>query len=655
MNINQLVFRNLKKNLKNYYLYVFALVFSVALYFSFVTLQYSPALDDVKGSIKGGASIKAASVLLIAIVGIFLLYANSIFIKRRGREIGLLQLIGMTKQKIAKLLNAENFILYVVSMAVGIIAGFIGSKLMLMVLFKVTGVNAIANLHFSGMALLQTLIVFFVIYGLIMLRNRWFINRQTILSLFRTTSSTEQRVKKISVFEIIIGVLGIAFISSGYYISSQLFTGTYTSMFALLLAMIYILASVIIGTFLFYKGSVSFIANIVRKRKNGYLAIHEVLSLSSIMFRLKSNALLLTIITTVSALAIGLLSLSYISYYSAEKTAEQQIPSHFVMGSEKEANTFTRALSDKHIAYDLKQVKVIRAKFDAKKLMDMDAELKNMNNEPDILTLPVISEKNAPNIHVGNNEVILSGYSDLLKKFMPIKSSGDVKLLIKKPLDLKVLDLKKDYLISYNFTFGGLPVAVVSQDVFEQLDQQKDPKLQLDQQKYLQFENSLYIAVNIKDKKNLEKANNVFNSLKLGENSMSQLASAQQQKQTIGLMMFIVGFLGLSFLVTSGCILYFKQMNESEEEQSSYTILRKLGFTEKDLLKGIRLKQLFNFGIPLVVGLLHSYFAVQSGWFFFGGELWTPMLIVMSIYTVLYSIFGFLSVQYYKKVIKESL
>lgn len=645
MNINQLIFRNLKKNLKNYYLYVFALVFSVALYFSFVTLQYSPALDDVKGSITGGASIKAASVLLIAIVGIFLLYANSIFIKRRGREIGLLQLIGMTKQKIAKLLNAENLILYVFSMAVGIIAGFIGSKLMLMVLFKVTGVNAIANLHFSGMALLQTLIVFFIIYGLIMVRNRWFINRQTILSLFRSTSSTEQRVKKISVFEIIIGVFGIVLISSGYYISSKLFTGSYTSMLALLLAMIYILGSVIIGTFLFYKGSVSFIANIVRKRKNGYLAIHEVLSLSSIMFRLKSNALLLTIITTVSALAIGLLSLSYISYYSAEKTAEQLIPSHFVMGSEKEVNTFTRALSDKHIAYETQQFKVIQAKFDAMKIMD--SEIKNMNNDPGVLTLPVISEKNAPNIHVKSNEVILSGYSDFLKKFMPIQNSGDVKLLIKKPLDLKVIDMKKDYLISYNFTSGGLPVAVVSESVFEQLDQQKDPKLQV--------EHNQYHAVNIKDDQNLEQANDVFTSLKLGDNSMSQLASAQQQKQSIGLMMFVVGFLGLSFLVTSGCILYFKQMNESEEEQSSYTILRKLGFTEKDLLEGIRLKQLFNFGIPLIVGLLHSYFAVQSGWFLFGGELWTPMLIVMSIYTVLYSIFGFLSVQYYKKVIKESL
>jgi len=119
--------------------------------------------------------------------------------------------------------------------------------------------------------------------------------------------------------------------------------------------------------------------------------------------------------------------------------------------------------------------------------------------------------------------------------------------------------------------------------------------------------------------------------------------------------MFIVGFLGLSFLVTSGCILYFKQMDESEEEKPNYTILRKLGFTQGDLLKGIQAKQLFNFGIPLVIGLAHSYFAVKSGWFMFGTELWTPMVIVMLLYTVLYSIFAFLSVLYYKKVIKASL
>ena len=95
--------------------------------------------------------------------------------------------------------------------------------------------------------------------------------------------------------------------------------------------------------------------------------------------------------------------------------------------------------------------------------------------------------------------------------------------------------------------------------------------------------------------------------------NLSRLEMANNQKQLMGLTMFIVGFLGLTFLITSGCILYFKQMDESEEEKPNYTILRKLGFTENDLLKGIQIKQMFNFGIPLILGLLHSYFAVLSG------------------------------------------
>ncbi|MDI5787791.1 hypothetical protein PO124_02920 [Bacillus licheniformis] len=116
----------------------------------------------------------------------------------------------------------------------------------------------------------------------------------------------------------IIGLLGILFIypDTMYPLSFQRKFKTVDELFY---AMSFILGTVIIGTYLFYKGSVSFVSNIIRKSKGGYLNIYEVLSLSSIMFRMKSNALLLTIITTVSALAIGLLSLSYISYYSAEK------------------------------------------------------------------------------------------------------------------------------------------------------------------------------------------------------------------------------------------------------------------------------------------------------------------------------------------------
>jgi bacitracin transport system permease protein len=309
MSINHLIIRNLKKNLKNYYLYVFALIFSVVLYFAFVTLQYDPSMDVEKRTIKGAAAIRTASILLVAIVAIFCVYANNIFIRRRSQEIGLFQLIGMTKNRIFQILSAENFILYFGSLLIGIFLGFSVSRLIIMILYKITGVNAIARLKFSSQALGQTLIVFAAIYFLIMLMNYLFIKRQTILSLFRVTSSTEGKMKKLSVVEILIGIAGIMFIALGYYISSKLFNGSFTTVPELLGAMISILAFVIIGTYLFYKGSVSFIFQMIRKKKGGYLNISEVLSLSSIiMFRMKSNAILLTIITTVSALAIGLLS-----------------------------------------------------------------------------------------------------------------------------------------------------------------------------------------------------------------------------------------------------------------------------------------------------------------------------------------------------------
>ena len=647
MSVNQLIFRNLKKNLKNYYLYVFALIFSVALYFAFVTLQYDPAMDETKDSIKGAAAIKAASVLLVAIVSIFLLYANNIFIKRRSKEIGLFQLIGMTKSRIFNILTAENFILYFGSLVIGSFIGFAVSRLILMILFKITGVDAVASLHFSSQALIQTVVVFCVIYLFIMLMNYVFIKRQSILSLFRVVSSTEGKVKKMSIFEIIIGIIGVVSIISGYYISTKLFSGDFTTVTELFGAMIFILGSVIIGTYLFYKGSVSFIFNVIRKKKDGYLNINQVLSLSSIMFRMKSNALLLTIITTVSALAIGLLSLSYISYYSAEKMAESQVAGDFSFINAEDADQFKRELASNDIPFNEKKVDVIQVDANLKEIL---GNLNGLMVDPKAMTIPVISDNAVKNIDVPKGDTIFTGYNDLLQKFMSLKDSGPIELKGQnETVPLQYLGLKKDFVISGYFTNGGQPIAIVDETVFDRLRKDVNPEIQK--------ESSLFIGITLKDEANLEKSNDIFKKMNVNDDNSfsSRLEISNTQKNMMGLIMFIVGFLGLTFLITSGCILYFKQMGEGEEEKPNYTILRKLGFTQGDLLKGIHAKQIFNFGIPLVVGLFHSYFAVQSGWFLFGSEVWTPMIIVMVIYTGLYSIFGLLSVMYYKKVINEAL
>ncbi|MEC0328317.1 ABC transporter permease [Paenibacillus macerans] len=645
MSLTQLIYRSLKKNIKNYYLYVFALIFSVALYFAFVTLQYDPALDEIKGSVKGAAGLAAASVLLVVIVAIFLLYANTIFIKRRSREIGLFQLIGLTKGKIFRILSSENLILYFGSMLVGIFFGFSCSRLLLMILFRIIGVDEQAKLSFSPQALLQTVIVFAAVYLLIMLMNYLFIKRQSILSLFRVASSTEDTYRKMRASEVIAGGLGIGLILFGYKVSTRLFSGAFTTTNELFMAMVLILGSVILGTYLFYKGSVSAIFNLVRKAKGGYLSLNEVLSLSSIMFRMKSNALLLTIITTVSALAIGLLSLSYISYYSAEKSAEQSVPNHFSMMEPADVAAFEQALRQANIEYRETKRAVLMVDADVTQVIGVSTQ----DGGNGIMTLPLVSEKSVDGVDVAPGEALFMGLNDAMTQFMAIRPTGEMTLKGQTDeIKLSLIGMDKMAVVSIPFS-GGVPTAVVDQAVFERVAKDVNPDIQKG--------TSVYYGIDIVNREQMDQADELYKGMGLESRSgnMSQPELITNQKGNMGLIMFIVAFLGLTFLITSGCILYFKQMGEGEEERPNYTILRKIGFTQGNLLRGIQIKQLFNFGIPLAVGLSHSYFAVKSGWFFFGTELWMPMILVMLLYTGLYSVFGLLSVMFYKRVIKEAL
>ncbi len=656
MSVNQLIFRNLKKNLRNYYLYVFALIFSVSIYFAFVTLQYDPAMDPATGTIKGEAAVRAGTVLLILIIGVFLVYANNLFIKRRSHEIALFQLIGMTKGKIFRILSAENFMLYIGSLVVGLGIGFSITKLIVMIVYKLTNVDDIATMSFSSEALFQTLAVFLGIYLLIMLVNYLFIKKESILSLFNVRSSSETKVKRLSVFQVLIGVLGIVLIVSGYVVSQRLFDGVFTSVNALTLAMAYILGSVILGTYLFYKGSVTFIFQLIRKRQKGYLSINKVLSLSSIMFRMKSNAMLLTIITTVSALAIGLLSLSYISYYSAEKQAKDFVINDFSLVNEESYDEFTTVLEENDIDYRLNQIEVFNVELDATSIMDFAYEEDaSVTMDPSELLLPIISDESVEGIDVDENYFLLSGYSDFLQRFMSFKDSGEAVIASESDTySMKFLGFEKEFYVSSYFTNGGgMPIGIVDESRYQELKGEIDPALQ---QRSEEGGPLVFRGIDVSDQ-DLEQANQLFVSEEINRwaGNDSQLEIARNTKANMGLAMFIVGFLGLTFLVTSGCVLYFKQMDESESEKPSYTILRKIGFTQSDLVKGIQIKQIFNFGIPLLIGLLHSYFAVQSGWFLFGTEVWTPMLIVMGLYTLLYSIFGVLSVLYYRKIIGEAL
>ncbi|MBL3731415.1 ABC transporter permease [Lysinibacillus sp. HST-98] len=659
MSLSKLVLRSMKKNMKHYYLYFFALIFSVTLYFSFVTLQNNTEVwAAVQMSGTATAGFKAATYILYFIVLFFVLYANHLFMKRRSKEIGLYQLIGMTKGLIVRLLAIENILLFVGAVIIGMLAGFFSSRVFAMILLRVLEKEALVTMTFSTQALLQSMIVFTILLIIVLIQMAWMIHHVSLLSLFSAAKQADERVRRFSAFQMVIGFLGLILIAYGYYASTKLFD--IESAGNLFINMIIILATTIGGTFLVFRFSVAFIMNTIRLKKKGHLSIKDVLALTPIMHRMKSNAKSLTLITVLTGVSLGVTTLSYIAYYSSEASAYSQVPGDFIL-LEEQGEEFLEKLEENNIAYDkidyrLQGVTAAVGQLMSKK--QQDNPLYTM--EGTIYTIPLSDyQQSVPEAKLSGNEVILTNYGGYMAEMFPLEKDHDLVISAGELEEtFHVVDIHDKSVISGIVTAGGGgPIFVVTDDMFKSLTTQAalypwhhQSTITLKSKEDIATAEKLYIQSN---------AGIIMAVDDKGKTKQYTQSSYEGKRkdniESLGLTIFTTAFLGLAFLMTTGSILYFKQMSEAEEERDSYTILRKIGFAEKDIMKGIYMKQAFNFGVPLVIGLLHSYFAVKSGWFLFGTELTAPLWIAMCCYIALYTTFAILSVGYYKKVVRQSL
>ena len=662
MTLSQLVFRSMKKNIRHYYLYFFALIFSVTLYFSFVTLQYNPSVLEISTGMKASAGLKSASFILLFVVVFFVLYANHLFMKRRSKEIGLYQLIGMSKGLVTRLLALENTILWIGAIGVGVGIGFLTSRLFAMILLRILEKEASVDLLFSIDALQMTIIVFGILLIIVLVQTMIHIRRVTLLTLFTATAIADTKVKRFNSLQMILGFIGLLLISYGYYSSTQLFEIESASVSALFLKMIIILVSTISGTYFVFRFSVAFVLNVIRKQKRGHLSIVDVLSLSPIMHRMKSNAMSLTTITIISATALGILCLSYISYYSAGSVAKQNIPFDFVVLNDG-GDAFIAALEDKNIQYTQTTIELLDLEVDTSNLY-----VGKIPEGLNVMTkgiMPVAKLSDVKQMLTGlelkQDEGYIVGYSNVMAELIKLEANNPVQMTTStEKFEITIKEITEESLLAYYLSGGGMTI-VVNDKLFETLSEDKMIQQQTVWNKQVGFD--------LEDRSQLSEVQSIYEKttndgmfevmINSGERRIMKIESQETYRQdmleAMGLIIFITGFLGLAFLIATGSILYFKQMSEADEERSSYTNLRKIGFTTNELMKGIYIKQLFNFGIPLIIGLAHSYFAVKSGWMFFGTELLAPLLITMGVYVILYSTFAFLSIGYYRKVVNESL
>lgn len=645
--------------MRHYYLYFFALIFSVTLFFSFVTLQYNESIiEATKASGKASSGFEAASYMLYFIVLFFVLYANHLFIKRRSKEIGLYQLIGMTKGLVTRLMALENILLFVGAVCIGMVFGLLSSRLFAMILLKLLKFDAVVTMSFSKVAIVNTLLVFGILLVIILVQMAFMVRKSTLLALFNASKQADERVKRFSAFHMIMGAIGLGLIGYGYYASMILFTGKTTNLF---LSMLVILGTTIGGTYFVFRYSVAFVLNLFRMSKKGHLNLADVLALTPIMHRMKGNAKSLTLITVLTAVSLTITTLSYISYYSAGSSAENEVPADYIAVDDRE-QAFVKALQQQDIAFEEKTFQLTSAQFDMATIFPKE-EIGMLGDDTmsDIVTVSLSDYQQIdPSVQLAKGEAIITGYGGFYSNIMPLEAPIDMTLLHQKnefPLHIKEVNDKT--FLAWRITAGGF-VVIVEDTVFEQLQA-------LNKDYATGYSTQAQTSINLIDANDetyqqAEKlykqsgANILFESDHEDINKLSsQQSMVEQNLNSFGTLIFTTAFLGLAFLLATGSILYFKQMSEADEEVESYKVLRKIGFTQDELLRGIKMKQLFNFGVPLLIGLLHSYFAVKSGWFLFGTEMTMPLIITMVLYVGMYIIFATLTINYYKKIIKQAL
>ena len=638
MTLFDLVIRSMRKNLKHYYLYFFALILSVVLYFVFASLQHDSAvMERTATSFNMSSAFKAAGILLLFISGVFVLYANSIFLKRRSREVGLYQLIGLSKFTVSRMLVTENFLLGTGALAIGIVIGLLVSRVFLLLLMKLVGIDGVLTLSFSGAAILQTIVVFVVLLALTSLQMAIAVKRSTLLELFKVDHSGERIKKPKTVVSAVFGILGILLIGFGYWLSGHMLNSL------LFFNMIAVLVSVILGTYLLFRVSIGWVLYQIRMSKNGHLGLSNSLSLAPLMHRMKANANSLTIITVLSAMTLTMLAAAYSSSYSSEKETRLVEPfDYMIEGDATATDQFIKALDNAGIRYHASNIEELT--LDGNYEKELNPMLPYTDLQIRIVSKRQLSEAGLPIEVKGSNSGVLldAGVYWLLKSVeVPLNLTLEPGNLNKTISVERFAEGNAFNMIDYTSTL------VVNEELFQVI--KSEYKIR-DESKL-----NHATAVNLLNEGQFEEATEIYKNIESPGKKFDYYTQYKNTLQSSGMTIFIAGFLGLVFLISTGSILYFKQMTEAEQEKASYTTLRQLGFSVQEIMKGVVKKQVFVFGLPLAIGLLHSIFALKSASFLFMSDVTIPTVIAMSVYIGIYLVFAFLTVGYYRKTIQAAL
>lgn len=581
---------NIKNNSKTYFPFIITCICTIAMFYIMDALAVNKGL--------GSASLKSMLTFGTAVIGIFsaifLFYTNSFLIKRRKKEIGLYNVLGLEKKHIARVMFFECIFTSVISLAVGLIVGIILNKLMFLLLLKILNFKVAYGFYVSVSSMVKTLILFTGIFFVTLLSNLFQIKMSKPIELLKGTQHGEKEPKT----KWIMTVIGVIALGTGYGIAIKV----QAPLAALGLFFIAVIL-VMIGTYaLFTAGSIA-VLKLLRKNNKFYYKTSNFISVSGMMYRMKQNAVGLANICILSTAVLVMISTTVALYVGMEDVIRNRYPRNIVMtatqitdSQAQKANTILEAEAKNNNIGIKNKVDHWENSFPVIKKdgkFSITSEDDTSTNVSFIVIIPVsdYNRLEGKNITLAGDEaVIFSKAGNYDKNNITIENKTlKIKQVLDKPM--AILDHGIDNVLDTNILLVNNIDSIGKENNKEYL---------------------IGVDVQGRDKEILALSNKLKDKFKESGIKFSVESSAGSREDFLmvyGGLLFLGIFLGALFLMATVLIIYYKQISEGYDDKERFEIMQKVGMSKKEIRKTIRSQVLMVFFLPLAAAVIHIAFA----------------------------------------------
>ncbi|MED1626597.1 ABC transporter permease [Bacillus mycoides] len=611
---------SMKKMIKDYMVLLIGLVISISIFYMFQTMAMNSEFTKDNSLISSIRLVFWVGAILLSFITVFyIIYANSFLLTLRRKELGMYMMLGAKKKKVAQLLFIETFGMGIVSIIIGILVGIVLASVAGN--FLMNGMEISAKGNYASVytpAILVTSIFFLILFFITGLMNSFRLLRKTELELIRE-DETQDEVKKSKTRTVIMTVLGVLLVSTGYYFMVNI------KMFA---ELGFIIATIVttVGTYFIFSSLLPlFVMKIKGNKKRNETGLNSF-TYAQLRFRVTSLSRVLGTVAMLIALGAGAMTAGMAFQKNVGIMTDFSRVYDVVIHDPNEQDK--AALKEMEIVEESKY----KYKVDGEAVYYLRNDL---TEKPPLISdhfdTKTLKEPARKRVATPLTEPVYSA----------LEAPEVANKLPRMPKDWEDA-VVREIQITYN-QFNGKPVRIADEERYKGI-QGTEHTVTLAKVDDMKKYKPLLLDIDKRQKELIEKTTGAKVEL------YTKMTIYQFMNSFMSGTMFMGFFLGIAFLAMMASSLMFKILTGASRDVRRYEMLRKIGVRRSMLTKSIYKEISYLFIFPAIIGISHVLVGLNLFSFILVDpfvKVWMPI----GIFIVIYFIYYWITVQLYKGMV----